>query len=271
MYDIVMKKHTKIYKYGLCLWLSIIGSMLTPSESFTAQEHYTLEAIDTFGYITLSNQDRVGLANVITAKVMGLDAKYTDYLKTLFNAELRGKLVTLVELDGSVSHRRMVYPVLEDGQLLQEYLIQRGAVLFFKNNDVYSDEENLRIEGLINKEHSARIDKIGIWKSPKLRIMSAVKLAEGPYNHTGHFHLIQGSIVDIAERRNASYFNTGEDWLTDTTFFISKSNRKIFGNKYGKMMNLEDHNVLIRGWVEKYNGPLVKITDPFHILDMGAN
>lgn len=74
----------------------------------------------------------------------------------------------------------------------------------------------------------------------------------------GEYQKINGTITGIKESKKVTYINFDEDWKTDFTVLIDKKAWPLFAPYTLK----KGDNITVRGWVQDYYGPMIKINTP---------
>ena len=149
-----------------------------------------------------------------------------------------------------------------DGDLwLQEHLVSEGLVRV----DLSRRMQNCEVP-LLEAENGARRRQKGLWGSSFYRIRQHDAL-EGL---VGSFQLVEGTVLDVAHRRNRYFLNFGNDWRTDFTITISPKNAKSFAKELNPLA-LKGQKVRVRGWVESYNGPFIEAMHPKQIEILDQN
>lgn len=77
--------------------------------------------------------------------------------------------------------------------------------------------------------------------------------------------IVEGKIHQISKRKNYIYINFGKDWRQDFTIGIWRA-RNHFDSKTLKFKDWEGKNIQVRGLVEQWNGPFIKLTLPEHLI-----
>ena len=145
---------------------------------------------------------------------------------------------------------------LADGTWVQARLVEQGWAR------VASDEDHLDgLEALLILEDSARGASRGLWADWRYRVMDPVAAAKAPEG----FHLIEGTVTDVATVGAWTYLNFGEDWRTDFTVSIHRRDRRRMVAGLGDLDALAGRQVRARGWMRHFNGPLVEATYPQQI------
>ena len=79
------------------------------------------------------------------------------------------------------------------------------------------------------------------------------------------FELVEGVVVAATIVRGRAYLNFGPDWKTDFTASIDPRDRRLFDDAGFDIEALQGHRVRVRGWVESWNGPMIKVSHPEQI------
>ena len=109
---------------------------------------------------------------------------------------------------------------------------------------------------------------LGLWQEseptagPRLTLLSP-EMAKDKLNS---FQIVEGEIYSSAMRENSIYLNFTRDWQSDFTIMIPKNKRIDFASAGYNLQNLQGKRVQVRGWVEDYNGPMIKINHPSQII-----
>lgn len=93
-------------------------------------------------------------------------------------------------------------------QSLQGELVARGAARVWPETDRHDE-----IDVLLALEEKARRAREGLWGLDFYRVWPAL----GADDAIGAFHLIEGALVDAADRSGRIYLNFGDDYRTDFT------------------------------------------------------
>lgn len=141
----------------------------------------------------------------------------------------------------------------ENGAWVQESLLKGGMAR------VYSFPDNrMHLKELLAAEAGARAARKGLWAHPAYQVYAAERV-----DIPGQaYALIEGVVRKAALVRGHVYLNFGEDWKTDTTFFIHEKNVPLFTKKHVNLLALEGKRVRGRGWVFPKNGPMIELTHP---------
>jgi endonuclease YncB( thermonuclease family) len=124
---------------------------------------------------------------------------------------------------------------------------------------------------LLAAEQTARRAKRGLWNHAAYQIRAAAKAHELA-DFVQSFQIVEGRVREAGERKRRVYLDFGEVWSTDLTAIISGRDRKRFEAAGLDPLQLKGRRLRLRGWVERWNGPLIRLTHPAQIelLDKAA-
>lgn len=161
-------------------------------------------------------------------------------------------------------HRRALAHLTdaETGRWIQGAMLAQGMarVYTFKDN-------RSAIPEMLAVERNARAAKRGIWSHPYY----AVRTAETVARDADSFQLVEGTVLDVAERKGKTFLNFGADWRSDFTVVVESRNAKSFREAGLSLADLEGRRVRVRGWVKSWNGPMIEATHPEQIETAGLS
>jgi len=181
-----------------------------------------------------------------------------DEAKKALAGLVLGKRVTLAFTGQPLDrHGRLLAHVeTEDGTWVQGALLAAGMAR------VYSFADNrARVAEMLAEERAARAAHRGIWGHP----FYAVRTPNEAWNHLSTFQLVEGRIVDAARVKGTIYLNFGEDWRTDFTVRIRPQARRAFDRAGIDLTSWKGLRVRVRGWLRKFNGPMIDASHPEQI------
>jgi endonuclease YncB( thermonuclease family) len=117
---------------------------------------------------------------------------------------------------------------------------------------------------LLAHEELARRRHLGIWSNGVYRTMSANQPAV-LMTQRGKYERVIGKIVSVGRTKSATYLNFGKDWHKDFTARVPKSVLSAHPNFARTLDDLAAKTVVVRGWIERRNGPLINVADPSQI------
>ncbi len=143
-----------------------------------------------------------------------------------------------------------------DGAWVQGEMLKKGMAR------VYSFADNrAMVAEMLALEEEARRAKRGIWG---LRFY-AVRTPEDLGSWIGTFQLVRGRVLKAAKVKARVYLNFGDDWRTDFTITLQAKTRRLFRKAGLEPLSLEGREVRVRGWLKKFNGPMIEATHPEQI------
>lgn len=154
-------------------------------------------------------------------------------------------------------HGRLVARVeTADGTWVQARLVEQGWAR------VASDEDHMAgLEELLALEAAARAADRGLWGDWRYRVLDPQSVDTAPEG----FHIVEGTVVAVARVGAWTYLNFGEDWRSDFTVSIHRRDRSRMRDGLGDLADLAGRRVRVRGWVRRFNGPLIEATYPQQI------
>lgn len=160
--------------------------------------------------------------------------------------------------------RTLAHLMLEGGTWVQQAMLSRGLAR------VYTFPDNVSVvDEMLAAEREARNRKIGIWTDPWYRVWPATDT----WPKSGTFAIVRGVVANVAQFRDVTYVNFGEDWRDDFTVRIERKHRRAFRKYEFDLATLQGRELEIRGWIHWRNGPMIDATHPqqFVILDKAVN
>lgn len=124
----------------------------------------------------------------------------------------------------------------------------------------FSDNRSLVAEMLV-LERAARQANRGIWAHPYYAVRTPLEL--NPYLNS--FQLVQGKVIKSARLRDYFFLNFGDDYKTDFTVVIDRRDWRRFEAASIDPAGFKDRIVQVRGWLEYWNGPMLRISHPEQI------
>jgi len=115
---------------------------------------------------------------------------------------------------------------------------------------------------LIAHERLARRPARGLWRHPHYRILKPNPAGWLLGKRRHNFEIISGKVADVAVVKSKIYLNFGSNWRQDFTAALPK--RSLRGSKttLADIVALKGRHVRVRGWIERNNGPYIKLAHP---------
>jgi len=121
-------------------------------------------------------------------------------------------------------------------------------------------ESDAEARALLALEATAREARLGLWAVT----FFAVRPAEAvTLSSAGSFQIVEGVVVDAAAVRRWLYLNFGPDWRTDFTAGAPPEFSGAFDAD--ALQALPGAQVRVRGDIERYNGPFIRLVVPAQI------
>lgn len=185
---------------------------------------------------------------------LAADSKYALEALTL------GKLVTLKFGGARMDRhgRHLAHLFRADGTWVQGQMLRRGMAR------VYTFADNRAVtEEMYGLEREARDANRGIWAHPFYAVRQATP--DSLNNRIGTFQVIEGRVKDAAKVKRMIYLNFGDNWRDDFTATIDRKARRLFTKQQLDPVDLGGALIRVRGWLQKRNGPAIKISHPEQI------
>jgi endonuclease YncB( thermonuclease family) len=114
---------------------------------------------------------------------------------------------------------------------------------------------------LLAHEADARRKRLGLWGNGVYRTLPADHPGE-IMKRRGKYERVTGTVVSVGRTKGATYLDFSNDWRSDFTARIDK--KVLAANpEFDRSLNgLASKTIVLRGWIELRNGPLIDIADP---------
>jgi endonuclease YncB( thermonuclease family) len=142
---------------------------------------------------------------------------------------------------------------------VQSQLVGKGlarAHAFFDNRACQRE--------LQQREATARKERLGLWRQRAYRVMDAAR-PERLKPRVQTFQIVEGEVAALGRTSGWTFLNFGSDRKTDFTVAIAAKHAKAFAESDVALDGLEGRRVRVRGWIERWNGPAIKVTHPEQI------
>ena len=114
---------------------------------------------------------------------------------------------------------------------------------------------------LLAHEAEARRNHMGLWNNG----VYATKPASRPaalMALRGKYERVIGSVASVGRTKSATYLNFGTDYHSDFTARVGKNVLAANPDFAHMLDSLAAKTVIVRGWIERRNGPLIDVADP---------
>ena len=154
-------------------------------------------------------------------------------------------------------HRRtLTHPYRSgDGLWIQGEMLRWGMARVY----TFSDNRAVVAE-MLTLEHEARAAHRGLWSLD----FYAVRRPENLHGVMDSFQLIEGKVIKSAKISDYKFLNFGPDYKTDFTAVIERRDWPHFAGA-GDPENYSGKNVRVRGGLQHWNGPMVRVSHPEQI------
>ena len=152
-------------------------------------------------------------------------------------------------------HDRLVaHAVRQDGLWLQEALVAEGlaVVMPLPGSDIGL------LRSLMVAEKGAREAGRGLWAHQEFRVRTPTDADAA----TDAYRVVEGVVRSVADVRGRVYLNFGDDWRTDLTVSIARSDRPAFDAAGIPLDDLTGAVIRARGWLRDFNGPMINARHP---------
>ena len=130
---------------------------------------------------------------------------------------------------------------------------------------VYSFADNRAVVGdMLALELEAREARRGLWRHPFYAVRDAADVP-AMARLFGTFQVIRGRVLDAKRIKSRVYLNFGDNWRDDFTITIKTRARRMFVKAGTELLSLQGKTVRVRGWLKKFNGPMIEASHPEQI------
>lgn len=117
---------------------------------------------------------------------------------------------------------------------------------------------------LLAHEDLARLQKLGVWALGTYQVKSAADAAR-LLAARSRYELVTGKVTAVARTRSAVYLNFGVDFKSDFTARVGRNVLSAFPELAANLDGLKGKDIMVRGWIERRNGPMIDVVDPSQI------
>jgi hypothetical protein len=119
-------------------------------------------------------------------------------------------------------------------------------------------------EALLTSERAARAAKRGLWADPNFAPLPSDDLARLTAQQ-GRFTLVESMVLSVRESGGTIYLNFGRRWTRDFSVIFASRLRRSFITAGIEPKSLEGRRILVRGFIEQRNGPIIEVAAPEQI------
>jgi endonuclease YncB( thermonuclease family) len=149
--------------------------------------------------------------------------------------------------------RTLAHLFLDDGTWIQGEMLRLGLARVY----TFADNRAL-IDEMYARERQARRDRRGIWRDA----FYAIRTPQDVRYHVGEFQIVDGTVIEASRVKKWVFLNFGPDWRTDFTVVIPVRVLSLFKETGIDPLGLANSRIRVRGWVERWNGPMIEVTHP---------
>jgi len=117
---------------------------------------------------------------------------------------------------------------------------------------------------LLALEAEARRARKGLWRSRAYRVLDAAR-PDDIAKRLQTFQIVEGRVAAVGRAQRWRFLNFGSDWKRDFTVAVAAADQAGFEEAGLDPAALRGARVRVRGWVERWNGPAIKLTHPDQI------
>lgn len=221
----------------------------------------SISKIDKNHIATLANGQQLLFANI----------KITDALEGKYLDDLFANSTVTLAPSGRLTdrHNRLIRQVIlkpkrqPEGEAvaplwLQQHLVREGRARVYALPSNY-----LCVKELLESEHQARLAGKGEWRQGgafQIHPASAVKLLNRLPQ--GSFQIVRGRLKAVSINSRSTYLNFSDDWKSDFTAMLDSRLLKRKDSRWPHLKSLISKTVLIRGWLDHWNGPMIRLETP---------
>lgn len=205
------------------------------------------------------NEALLRFPGLISGKDLGNTALEEKTIALLKNRIDERALSSYVVLDAKDRHNAaLLMPHDAKIDAIVTSFLRAGLVVLY-----VPEKEDLSIpSGWRNAEREAETKHQGLWAD--IPLLAADTILEDYRQYLGRFVVVEGTISSVYTTRARIFLNFGHDWKTDFTLTLPAEYQKRFGlgGKEGEVEAWKGRKVRVRGWLENYNGPAIRLTHP---------
>ncbi len=117
---------------------------------------------------------------------------------------------------------------------------------------------------LQERERGTRDAGIGLWRTGRFAVLQAGS-TDALLKRRGSFQLVEGVVRSVGKASKWTFLNFADDWRHDFTVAVAAKDRRRFQGSDIVLESLKGKTIRVRGWIERWNGPVIKATHPEQI------
>lgn len=111
---------------------------------------------------------------------------------------------------------------------------------------------------MLKLEKDARRIKEGLWGMKEFGLITPTQAAR----KIGSYQIVEGIVKNVSRQKNTIYLNFGNNWRDDFTVSMTSTNLRSFTKHKMYPKDWNGKRIRVRGWIESWNGPHIKIDHP---------
>jgi endonuclease YncB( thermonuclease family) len=161
--------------------------------------------------------------------------------------------------------RLLAHGFAADGTWLQGLLLSEGLARAYS----YADNRACFMD-MLRLEQAAREAHRGLWRFRAFAPLVAAD-TERILQQQYRFALVEGVVAQVASLRKWTFVNFGADWKSDFTIAIERRWARQMQTEGFDPAALAGRRIRVRGIIERWNGPAIKLThkEQIEVLDAG--
>ncbi len=176
--------------------------------------------------------------------------------RELLRRKLKDQTVTLRQRGRQRDRydRILAHVFASDGAWLQGHLLSAGLARGFSHADNHAC-----MSEMLALEEKARQARRGLWRYRLFQPQPALqrdRLLRKRYRFT----LVEGRVRKVARVKKWLFLNFGDNWRDDFTIAIRRKHGRKIERDGLDLHALAGKRIRVRGWIERWNGPLIKVT-----------
>ncbi len=199
---------------------------------------------DATGADEAAARSRAALGELVLGRVLGA----VDPVRDRFG-RLRGPALVLDPVDGA--------PLI----WIEGRMVENGHVRVTPEPNA-----TVRVKDLLAAERTARRAGLSLWALKPYHVLGVIQAEQG----VGRYALIEGFVLDAAERNGRVFLNFGPDWRTDFTVTVAPDDRPAFAEAGLDLLAMGRRSIRIRGALSRYNGPNLELRTPYALEILSA-
>ena len=216
--------------------------------------------------------DTIALNDGPVVRLAGIAAPKGEANPTLAEAARRGleslvlgKVVLVGNRDGNPDRygRLTAQLFLRDGGMwIEGEMLRRGLARVFTLRD-----RRACGRALLAAEDEGRAGRAGLWADPGFAIRAADDSSLLQAKHL--YQIVEGRVLSMGRTAGAIYLDFGRDWSTDFTVTVNAPDAPFLEAEGLQLDALPGRRVRVRGWLEEWNGPTIRVDHPEQIEVLG--